>query len=135
MLAAEPKVSVASTRTRTEQNTTFIRNDLREPVWCTMYEADASEPSSLMAWLGFGLSVVGLTPGLNTVYPVAVGTVSLIVSSIGVYDATRAGPEVPETDTLYQDDAMYRVAFRDDTDSNLTTNAAIISHCSVGSVS
>ncbi|KAF9523631.1 hypothetical protein CPB83DRAFT_898579 [Crepidotus variabilis] len=106
------------------QKITIVNNNLPEPVWCTIYEAEAPEPSTLSAWLGLGLSFVGLYPNLNQPYAITVGALSLVLSTIGVYDATRVGPEQPQSDILYSNQAMWRASLHRGPADNQTANAA-----------
>ncbi|KAF9521514.1 hypothetical protein CPB83DRAFT_911749 [Crepidotus variabilis] len=90
-----------------------------------MWEADAPDPSVLSSWLGLGLSIVGLYPSLPQPYAISVGALSLILSTVGVYDSTTVvAPAKPETDTLYFKQAMWRAAFRTPKSGVKTTSNA-----------
>jgi hypothetical protein len=89
-----------------------------------MYESDLPESSTLTAWLGLGASVAGLVPLPFAGYAIAIGLFSLFLSSIGVYDATRAGPDSSETDTLYPLETMVRGAWAPR--GSVTNNAATL---------
>jgi hypothetical protein len=102
---------------------TVVYNDLLEPVWCTMYEASA-ESSTATAYLGLGLSAMGLVP-LGSGIAFTVGVLSLFLLGVGVYDVWKSAGGATATNQLFPKDAMLRTALSRDY-QGLTTNSATL---------